>query len=204
MLVTNVQTINAPVSPTDEDDDEPTIAQVTGHAVRRHARPLARGVGAIRLRQRVRPRVALPRPRHRRRRRHPTGLPRNVYTVVELMSDQTPVVTIGPTCRPSCSSTCRPPCATWVSSRQGRRIHRHAATIQSDRRRLTEGRLGKTAVSSNLVGRTRRTPPGPSRRRRPRRPVRRSGLALSLSARTHAGATGSIQPDRRDHRSSST
>ena len=65
VLVTNVQTINAPVSPADEDG-ELHHRPGDGHPIRGHARPLAGGVGAIRVRHRVRPRVALHRPRHRR------------------------------------------------------------------------------------------------------------------------------------------
>ena len=42
-------------------------------AVHRHPRPLARAVGALRVRRRVRPRVAVQRPGHRLRRRHPAG-----------------------------------------------------------------------------------------------------------------------------------
>ncbi len=70
VLVTNVQTINAPVSAEDEAEEQPARPG-DGHTVRRHARPVAGAVGAVRVRNGVRPGLAVDRTGHRRRRRHP-------------------------------------------------------------------------------------------------------------------------------------
>ena len=109
VLVTNVQTTNEPVMP---DDERPDRTRRAGHrvAVHRHAGPLARAVGALRVRHRVRPRVAVERAGHRLRRRHTARHPRQRLHGGEVMgTTRCRPSSSGTTCPPSWPPTCRPP-----------------------------------------------------------------------------------------------
>ena len=127
VLVTNVQTTSAPVSPTRATNETTTgIAQVTGtqYVVTLALSPeqserfvFATEFGQVWLSHRA---------GHRRRRRHPAGHPRQRLHGGEVMEHQTPTVIIGHDMSPELFVDVSATLEQHGRRRQGRRLHRHS------------------------------------------------------------------------------
>jgi MinD-like ATPase involved in chromosome partitioning or flagellar assembly len=120
------------------------------HAVRGDDRPVARAVGAIRVRQGIRQGLAVARPGHRRRRRHPTGHPRQRVHGGEVMQNQTPTVVVGRDMSPELFVD-----VSATLSSLGVVVETDGFAAAPRRSKVIvvvspKGGAGKTAVSSNL------------------------------------------------------
>ena len=150
VLVTNVQTTDAPVSADTKDTKGCRAGE--RFAVRRHACPVAGAVGALRVRHRVRPRVAVQRAGQRLRRWHTADHPRQRLHGGEVMeTNEMPSVIIGHGMSPELAadvSTALHGMGVVVKANGFAPPSRQAKVIVVI---SPKGGSGKTAVSSNLA-----------------------------------------------------